>query len=92
MSTVTVRRAHNLGLEASKKVAEKLLTKLVDKFGGNYHCDGDNFSYKHTLGVDAVVEANDDELIVNVKLGMMTRSFAPKLESEMQRIFDENLV
>lgn len=89
MSTVSVRRAHSLGQEGSKDVAQKLLTKLVDKFGGKYNSDGDCFRYKHSAGVNAVVEAGESEVLVNIKLGMLARSLAPKLESEMEKILDE---
>jgi len=63
--------------------------KLVQKFGGSYQAAGDNYTYKHTTGVNAVVEPKADELVVNVKLGIMARAFAPQLEQEMNRMLDK---
>jgi len=88
MSTIQVRREHDLGQQASKELAEKLLNKLIEKFGGKYSPDGDNFRYKHTAGVNAVVEPLEDEISINVKLGIMARGFAPQLEQEMNRALD----
>ena len=91
MSKLNLRREHDLSQSESKELAEKLLGKLVDKFGGKISEDGNNFVYKHTMGVDAVIEPNDGEFVVDVKLGFMARSFAPKLEGKMNEILDEYL-
>ena len=91
MSKLNLRREHNLSQLESKELAEKLLGKLVEKFGGKVSAQGNNFAYKHTMGVDAVVEPNEGEFVVDVKLGFMARSFAPKLEGKMNEILDQYL-
>lgn len=91
MSQLNLRREHDLNQQQSKELAEKLLGKLVSKFGGKISEEGNNFLYKHTMGVNAIVEPKEGEFIVGVKLGLMTRSLAPKLEGEMNKILDEYL-
>jgi len=91
MSKLNLRREHDLNEVQSKELAEKLLAKLVNKFGGKVSEDGKNFIYKHTMGVDAVVEPNQGEFVVDVKLGFMARPLAPKLEGKMNEILDEYL-
>lgn len=91
MSKVSVCRQLELDQEECTNLAVELLDKLVSKFGGGYKSQGSNFTYKHTIGVDAVVEPKDGELSVNVKLGIMARRFAPQLEKEMNRVIDERL-
>ena len=91
MSKLRVCRAHNLSEQECQGLAEKMLDKLVQKFGGSYKAAGDNYTYKHTTGVNAVVEPKADELVVNVKLGIMARAFAPQLEQEMNRMLDKYL-
>lgn len=91
MSHVQVRRDVDLNAEECSALAETLLDKLVDKFGGSYRPQGANFKYRHTAGVDAVVEPQQGALIVNVKLGFMTRALAPQLEAEMNRVLDDYL-
>jgi len=91
MSKLNLRREHDLSEAESKELAVKLLGKLVDKFGGKVAEKDNHFTYNHTMGVDAVVEPNEGEFVVDVKLGFMARSFAPKLEGKMNEILDEYL-
>ena len=89
MSKVRICRSHNLGQEECQNLAEELLNKLVNTFGGSYNSTGRDYTYKHTAGVNAVVEPRENELVVNVKLGIMARAFAPQLESEMNKVLDD---
>lgn len=89
MSKVRVCREHNLGEQECQSLAEELLNKLVNKFGGSYRANGTSYAYKHTAGVNATVEPKANELVVDVKLGIMARAFAPQLESEMNKVLDE---
>ncbi len=91
MSNIEICRPHEIGEQGCQDLAEELLNKLVEKFGGNYSAAGDLYTYKHTAGVNATVKPTADELIVNVKLGIMARAFAPQLEQEMNKVLDEYL-
>jgi len=92
MSKIHICREHDLDEQGCRAVAEEMLDKLIVKFGGSYSADGDNYRYRHATGVDALVEPREGELTVNVKLGLMTRSFAPQLEKEMNLQLDKHLV
>lgn len=91
MSNVHLCRKHDLDQTECTALAEELLDKLVSTFGGKYSADGSNYQYRHTAGVNATVEPKAGELLVNVKLGLMTRALAPQLESEMNKVLDEYL-
>jgi putative polyhydroxyalkanoate system protein len=91
MSNVRVCRKHDLDETDCQELAEQLLQKLVSKFGGSYSQRGQNYRYRHTAGVNATVEPKAGELVVEVKLGMMARAFAPQLESEMNKVLDDYL-
>jgi len=91
MSTIKLQREHDLDQQESRELAEKLLNKLVDKYGGSYKEEGDNFRYKHTAGVKALVEPLEGEFVVDIKLGMMTRALGPKLEGDINKILDRYL-
>jgi len=56
VSKIQVCRPHSLGEQDCQNLAEELLNKLVDKFGGSYQPVGNNYAYKHTAGVNATVE------------------------------------
>jgi len=91
MSSIKLHREHELDQQESRELAEKLLNKLVDKYGGKYQEDGDNFRYKHTAGVKALVEPLEGEFLVDIKLGLMTLALGPKLEGDINKILDKYL-
>ncbi len=91
MTKVNVCRQVNLDRQECATLAVELLDKLVTKFGGAYKSQGSNYHYKHGAGVDAIVEPKEGELLVDVKLGIMARRFAPQLEKEMNRVIDQHL-
>jgi len=91
MSTLHISRKHQLDHEECCAVAEELLGQLVEKFGGNYSNDGDNFRYRHTTGLSAVVEPGEGELDIRIKLNLMTRSFAPQVEEQINRVLDKHI-
>ena len=91
MSQIKICKQHQLDQQECRDVAEKLLDKLVAKFGGSVKAGGDEYHYKHSTGINAVVEPRDGELLVNVKMGLLTRAMAPQLEAEINRVLDEQI-
>lgn len=91
MSNLRVCRELDVDEQECQDLAVELLEKLVRKFGGKYKQEGRNYRYKHTAGVNAIVEPKAGELNVDVKLGMMTRALAPQLEKEMNKVLDDHL-
>jgi len=92
VSKVHVCRKHNLDDDECRSVAEDLLEKLVGEFGGSYRSEGNSYRYKHATGVNAQVTPKEGELLVDVKLGLMARSFAPKLEEKINEVLDDYFV
>lgn len=86
-----IHREHDLNETECRAMAEDLLAKLVGHFGGGFNQDGEDYLYKHTSGIKAKVQPKDGELLVDVKLGLMTRALAPQIEREMNRVLDEHL-
>lgn len=91
MKNIKICRQHKLDSDECREVAEHLLDKLVDHFGGSVSCIGEDYQYRHPTGIKALVEARSEELNVNVKLGLMTAALAPKLEQEINRVLDEHI-
>ena len=91
MRKLNISRQHDLDQSECQSVAEELLDKLVDRFGGSVSCVGDDYQYQHSTGIKATVEAREGQLNVNVKLGLITSALAPKLESEINRVLDEHI-
>ena len=91
MSKVQVCRKHNLDEDECRSLAQNLLQQLVGEFGGSFKENGGYYSYKHATGINAQITPKAGELIVDVKLGIMTRSFAPQLEVKVNEVLDEYL-
>jgi len=91
MSQIKICKQHDLDEQQCRDVAEQLLDKLVAKFGGSLQAGGDEYYYKHSTGINAVVEPRHGELLVNVKMGLLTRAMAPQLEAEINRVLDEQI-
>ena len=91
MSTVQISRTHNLDHDECRSVAEDLLDKLVDKYGGSVRSQGDGYCYRHATGMSAIVEPREGELDITIKFNMMTRSFAPAVEAQIHRVLDEHM-
>lgn len=89
MSKVHICRQHELDQDRCRDVAEQLLDKLINKFGGSISEEGEDYRYNHPTGIKAKVEPRAGEITIDVKLGMMTRSLAPKLDEAINRVLDE---
>ena len=91
MSNIHVCKHHDLDEGECRAVAEELLNKLVEKYGGSFTDEGDHYIYKHGTGINAFVQPYEGELSVRVKLGLMTRALGPRLEREINRVLDEHI-
>jgi putative polyhydroxyalkanoate system protein len=91
MKTLTINRQHQLDADACWSLAEDLLQQLVDRYGGSYSQEGECLSYRHTTGMKAMVEPKEGELGINVQLNLMTRSFAPEIERQINKVLDRHI-
>lgn len=91
MTQVYINKPHQYDEEECQEIAEELLDMLVDRFGGRIRQDGNCYHYKHTSGINAKVETGHGDLTIKVKMGLMTRAWAPQLEKEINRILDEHM-
>ena len=86
---IQISRQHDMEHAECCEFAERLLDKMVDKFGGSVSSVGDDYQYNHSTGIKAIVEPRAKELNVNVKLGLLTSALAPKLEGEINKVLDK---
>ena len=91
MSQIKICKQHTLDQQECRVLAEELLGKLVAKFGGSVKSGSDDYRYRHSTGINAVVETRAGELLVHVKMSLLTRAMAPQLEAEIHRVLDEQI-
>lgn len=91
MSNIVIKREHDLDEDECRSLAESLLEKLVQKFGGSVQLDGASLCYRHTTGMKAYVEPRDGQLDIRVKLNFMTKSLAPAIEKQINAVLDKHI-
>ena len=84
-----ISRQHTMEHDECCQFSEKLLGKMVDKFGGSLSCVDDNYQYSHSTGIKAMVEPAANEINVIVTFGMLTGEMAPMVEKEINKVFDK---
>jgi putative polyhydroxyalkanoate system protein len=91
MSQFRITRQHNLPETELRNRVEQLAEKLQNKHGGHYQWEGNRVHYAYKGGLDAVVGFDEQELQVEVKLGLMMSAFKGLIEREVSSYLDENL-
>ena len=91
MKTLSIKREHNLDEDECRALAEDLLQQLVNAYGGSFRDQGQCLSYRHTTGMRAMVEPRAGELGIFVQLNLMTRSFAPEIERQINAVLDKHI-
>jgi len=93
MFNLHISRNHHLDHDECHSLAEDLLAQLVEKYGGKFRAEGENLKYRHPVtGMSAIVQPSQETLDITVKLNMMTRSFGPQIEKEINRVLDKKIV
>ena len=83
MTDISVTHPHNRDAKEVKGLIDKLACDLVKKHGGDYHWEDDVVHYK-TLGVDACVDHDEENVTVNVKLGLLMKGLKNVLQKEIE--------
>ncbi len=88
MSTIDVRRAHNLDHAHAREAAETLAQDLSRQFDVDYQWDGDVMRFKRS-GVKGQLDVAPDSLHVHLELGLMLRPFKSRIEQEINSQLDQ---
>lgn len=91
MSRISLAREHNLKPAALRKRAEQMVRHLQDEYGGEFHWDGNNVHYSYSGGLDATLTLRADDILVDVKLGMMMRLMKDRIERGINKQLDHYL-
>ncbi len=91
MATIAIRWEHNMEPEALRGQMEQLAQTLREKFGGEYHWNGDVLDYHYSGGLDARVHCQAREILVDVRLGMMLGMMKGRIRSEIEGYLERNV-
>jgi putative polyhydroxyalkanoate system protein len=90
MAHIKIRKKHKLGKAGARKTAEKLADNLAAEYNAKCKWKDDDLSFSST-GVKGKLHISDDEVAINVDLGLMLRPLKAKIESGIVAQLDEIL-
>jgi len=82
MSTIVVRRKHDLGLAEAKRLAENIAKKLRRDHGGSFTWHGDDLHFQRT-GASGSVAVGKRDFQVRVELGFLLSALHARIEKEI---------
>jgi len=90
MSTIVVRRKHDLGLAKAKRLAESIARQLRDDYGGSFTWKGDDLRFKRP-GASGSVAVTKAGFQVRVELGLLLSPLRSRIQREIVTFCDEHL-
>lgn len=90
MATIHITRAHQLDPETVRDKVQELANTLEDKLSAEYLWEQDRLVFKRT-GANGFIRIGDQELEVEVKLGMMLRPLKGTIEKTITEYLDKQL-
>jgi putative polyhydroxyalkanoate system protein len=91
MSRIYIQRDHALDSRTLRRRAESLAKQLQSEYGGNYRWEGNTVHYNYSGGIDARLTLQDDDILVDVKLGVLMLLLKNRLQQEIERYLDKHL-
>jgi putative polyhydroxyalkanoate system protein len=90
MATIHITRSHQLDQETVRDKVQELADKLSEELSAEYKWEKDRLVFKRT-GANGFVRIGDQELEVEVKLGMMLRPLKGTIEKTITDYLDQRL-
>jgi len=90
MATIHITRPHQLDQETVRDKVQELANTLVDKLSAKYTWEEDRLIFKRS-GADGFIRIGNQELEVEVKLGMMLRPLKGTIEKTITEYLDQQL-
>jgi len=90
MSTIVVRRKHDLELAEAKRLAENIAKKLRNDYGGSFTWQGDDLHFQRT-GVSGSVTVRKGDFQVRVELGFLLSALHSRIQEEIISFCDAHL-
>lgn len=91
MSTIKVKREHQLGADSARATVEKLAQKLKKDLDADYHWEGSTLKFARS-GASGQIDVTDDTVEVEVKLGMLLRPLKGSIQKTIEDEIDQYLV
>ena len=89
MSDISIRRQHGKTRAEARASAEHMAAELKEEFDLDYAWDGDVMNFQRP-GVVGELSLDNQEVSLDIRLGLLFFALKPSIEREVHRFFDEN--
>ena len=90
MATIHITKSHQLDQETVRDNVQELADMLVEKLSAEYQWEKDRLIFKRS-GAQGFVRIGNQELEVEVKLGMLLRPLKGTIEKTITEYLDQRL-
>jgi putative polyhydroxyalkanoate system protein len=90
MSTIHITKSHQLDQETARDKVQELANMLGEKLSAEYKWEKDRLVFKRS-GANGFVRIGDQELEIEVKLGMMLRPLKGTIEKTITDYLEQRL-
>lgn len=90
MATIHITKSHQLDLETVRANVQELADMLVEKLAAEYQWEKDRLVFKRS-GANGFVRIGNQELEVEVKLGMLLTPLKGTIERTISDFLDQRL-
>lgn len=90
MALIKLKRKHALGQEKARSTVEALAKKLQDELDAKYHWEGSTLQFSRS-GASGHIDVSDEEVDIEIKLGMLLSPLKGKIEKTIQEEIDQHL-
>lgn len=90
MATIHITRSHQLDEETVRDKVQELANALVEKLSAEYQWEKDRLVFNRS-GANGFVRIGDQEVEVEIKLGMMLRPLKGTIEKTITDYLDQRL-
>jgi putative polyhydroxyalkanoate system protein len=88
MATISIGKKHHLSHKKAKVVAEKIAKDLNKRFDLDYAWEGDHVEFERP-GLSGRMHVGEDEIRLDVRLGLLLSMMKPVLEKEIHAQLDK---
>ena len=87
---IVVRRQHDLGLAAARRLAENVARRLQREHGGTFSWEGNELVFQRT-GASGRLAVTKDRVEVSLQLSLLLRPLQSRIEREIDTFLDEQV-
>ena len=90
MAVIKTIRKHQLGADAVRDKVEQIAQKLQKDLDASYHWEGSTLKFNRS-GASGHIAVSDDQVEVEVKLGMLLSALKGTIEKTLNEELDQRL-